>query len=216
MSTPTITLYPNALRAASHAMAKDDIRYYLNGALIEATPTETIVVSTNGHFLIVTRSVNENQLVKPVQFIMPRSIVEQICKQIRRADTNPVVITAAADDQWTVALREWSVTFTPVGGNFPAWRRVVPSTTTGEAAQFNPTYMAKVAKAVIDIGGYKRFPPVVRHNGSKGTLILPGNPTDHDFIAVVMPVQSEEAGPAVTPAWATDPEETPHGEQVPQ
>jgi len=41
----------NKLKAAAYFSARDDIRYYLNGILIESTPMQTRIVATDGHAL---------------------------------------------------------------------------------------------------------------------------------------------------------------------
>ena len=51
-----ITIDRNALKAVSRFAAIKDIRYYLQGVLIESTPLQTRLAATDGHTLAVHRA----------------------------------------------------------------------------------------------------------------------------------------------------------------
>jgi DNA polymerase-3 subunit beta len=64
----------SALRAVSALAARDDIRYYLNGVLIEASAHTTRLVGTNGHVMGIYDNIDqENELDGRVSFIVPDS-----------------------------------------------------------------------------------------------------------------------------------------------
>ena len=50
----------NAIKAVNHLSETKDIRYYLNGILVEATKTHTTLVATDGHVMGVYKNEEEN------------------------------------------------------------------------------------------------------------------------------------------------------------
>ena len=59
------------LRASLLTAATKDIRYYLNGVCIEASPTYTRLISTDGHRASIQGFKVENTIEKEIQFIVP-------------------------------------------------------------------------------------------------------------------------------------------------
>lgn len=164
------------MKAAAYCAADKDIRYYLNGVLVETTPTEQRIVATDGHCAAVLRQ----KLEQPA---LPEVIIP-----------NATIKLALGTKSATLALRfdagAWSlggVPFVPVDGKFPDYRRIIPTQATGEAAQFNVDLLAKFTKAAKALG--HKGPPIVRHNGNGGAQIqLYGR--DDEFVGVIMPLRA--------------------------
>ena len=55
-----IVINKSALKAVSRFAAKTDIRYYLVGVYVEANETETRLIATNGHTMLIHRMKAEN------------------------------------------------------------------------------------------------------------------------------------------------------------
>jgi hypothetical protein len=96
-------------------------------------------------------------------------------------------------DVWTLG----DVTFKPVDGTFPDWRRVAPTQKTisedlGKIAQFNPAYVAdmgKVAKAIAPTTRGAVALPIVHHMGPGPAFVtFPGR---EDLFALLMPMRGE-------------------------
>lgn len=141
----TLTLSPAALAIAAPFMAKKDVRYYLNGALVEANPAGgAFVVATDGHALIVVR---DAAAVVPAdtKLILPRDFVAAVLKH---AGTSPVALTLGDELAVTFAARGMTLSDTLIDGRFPDWRAVVPaSPLSGDEATFNPDLIARIAKS---------------------------------------------------------------------
>jgi len=191
-----ITLTGAMLKAALTHAAKQDVRYYLNGVLIEATARETRVVATDGHRACIIRAAAENDLgqlgVVPqiVTFIMPRDVIDAM--KIAARDLRSAAITLESTDgkEWRVSGPCSSVVFKPVDGKFPDYRRIVPEKSSGEAGHYNPDYLLDAKKALMLLTGSKQAMIRVHPNGTDAALVTGLDP---NFVGVIMPYRMHDA-----------------------
>lgn len=111
------------LERTSFAMARDDVRYYLNGILLEWTATNLRAVATDGHRLaLMDREVAEAP--EEIRVILPRKGVQELERLL--ADTEDPISLAFTPNHVRFDLP--SVTFTTklIEGRFPDYRRVIP------------------------------------------------------------------------------------------
>ena len=189
----------NKLKAAAYFSAAKDIRYYLNGILIESTPMQTRVCATDGHALFCSKDDAKGDNVDTFTGIVPNDTIKQILAwkaPYKSAADLPVVITTAADEQ----RAEWcgnTAVFKLIDGKFPDYARVVPSTVSGEASHFNPELLIRCKKAAEALSkGFYAF-----KQGGEGSAIAVFST---ESFAVVMPMRGEKADVADV-AWAREP-----------
>jgi DNA polymerase-3 subunit beta len=189
----TIHIQRNTLKAASLFMAKSDIRYYLNGVLIESSDTETRAVATDGHALLARREARKDDNDGIASFIMPDNVVSAILKwkaPHKNALDMPVIITVP-DDPKAEHRAEWCgqiVVFRPVDGKFPEYSRIIPQSLSGEAASFNADLLIKCQKAAIELGTNKNGFFAFKQNGNGGAVATFGA----DAFAVIMPLRPDK------------------------
>ncbi|WP_136065004.1 DNA polymerase III subunit beta [Modicisalibacter radicis] len=110
--------------ATSFAMAQQDVRYYLNGMLLELGHNLVRTVATDGHRLAMcTRSAEVN--VEPTQkLIVPRKGILELVRLLDGSD-EPVELTLGSNH---IRAHTGSFTFTSklVDGKFPDYERVIP------------------------------------------------------------------------------------------
>jgi DNA polymerase-3 subunit beta len=96
---PAITLQQRALRSllnrVQYAMAQQDIRYYLNGLLLETDQTALKAVATDGHRLAFASLVLPETLDKR-ESILPRKAVLELTRQLESSEA-PVTIEFGAN-----------------------------------------------------------------------------------------------------------------------
>jgi DNA polymerase-3 subunit beta len=178
----------NAL--AKHISPKSDIRAYLNGVLVEVTENGRFYVATDGHKLVTIRETRQ-ETDAIGQWIIPRDVILGI--KLQKAGRNPVE-HAELETEGAKAKLDYCGTgtvFAFVDGKFPDWRRVIPSKTSGETAQFNPDYLVAIrdcAAATIGIGKCSGL--YLAHNGNSAGLYQTG---DVNFIGVIMPLRGDRA-----------------------
>ncbi|MGX9694566.1 DNA polymerase III subunit beta family protein [Achromobacter anxifer] len=208
MTKATIQIDHTALKAACRIMAKNDIRYYLNGVYVEATKDQTLVVATDGHRLILIRTQTDNEVEDAESLIIAGDVAKRIVDGSMRS-IRQISMTRTEAGKWQIPLFKWGVelSFGTVEGLFPDWRKVVPKRTTGEPANFNPQYLADFQAAALDYFGGSRGRLgliEVSQNGRGGALVTSSR-ADDDFIGVVMPFEAGASQQAEPPAWTLTP-----------
>jgi DNA polymerase III sliding clamp (beta) subunit (PCNA family) len=198
----------NALKAVSFAMAKDNIRYYLNGMLVECNGQTVRLVATDGHrlhIMDVPPLEPENggdtiPLPKPV--IVPRSLIDWALKNSKKGQAIELTVMPVPDASPVPVLKitanVFSMTEPAIDGRFPDYLRVLPHTLSGETAQFNPAYVSDAYAAVLELadrpkGEYVAAP--LRHNGDGAALMV-----YERFAAVIAPWPTSRADKAAAPA----------------
>lgn len=123
LSLPRGTL-KHLIDATSFAMAQQDVRYYLNGMLLELRSNLVRTVATDGHRLAVCSRPAEIQVEPARKLIVPRKGVLELVRLLDDSD-EPVTLTLSASH---VRAHTGDFTFTSklVDGKFPDYERVVP------------------------------------------------------------------------------------------
>ena len=122
------TIAQNDLRqllARTHfAMAQQDVRYYLNGLLIETFPGKLRAVATDGHRLathIISAKTNADQRL---QIIIPRKGVIELMRLLEDVDQDADV--TIGNNHIRVSTDHFTFTSKLVEGRFPDYERVIP------------------------------------------------------------------------------------------
>lgn len=106
------------------AMAHQDVRYYLNGLLLELDNNRMRAVATDGHRLALADKVIELELDAVRQYIIPRKGVTEITRLLNAADGT--VKVSIGDNHLRVASGKQALTTKLVDGRFPDYERVIP------------------------------------------------------------------------------------------
>lgn len=198
-----LAIHTDTLKALLLFAAKADIRFYLNGLLIETGPLGTRAVATDG----CTMAAASLPMLgaEAATLIVPRDALEAAIKAVGKG---PVVsLEFAAGERnpdhpraVTIEAGQASIKATELDGVFPQWRRVIPAKCSGELAQFDPEYLQAVRKAQLLIQGKRAKHLGIAHNGQAAALARIGA----DFLAVVMPLRDlQPEGEA--PSWVSEP-----------
>lgn len=164
------------LAAVSLFAGKADVRYYLNGVNVEASPNETRLAATDGNSAAVARCATKN--AERFEVTIPGDTVALALKM----KSESLALERDSNDYWSLA----GIRFAPVGGKFPDYRRIIPSSFSGVAAQFNPEFTSRAGKAGKALG--HRSSPIIRHNGGNAALVQFYG--DDTFIGVLMPLNA--------------------------
>jgi DNA polymerase-3 subunit beta len=112
------------LHGASYAMAKGDVRYYLNGILLEIDPGELRLVASDGHRLALASAVLELPALGK-SCVVPCNSVAELHKLLSGGGD---VALAVSGNALRVTLADGTVFSTKlIEGKFPDWRRVLPT-----------------------------------------------------------------------------------------
>lgn len=201
----TIHVYRNKLKAAARFMAVQDIRYYLNGVLIESNPMQSRIVATDGHTLFASRDDAKGDNEGSFVGIMPADTVKTILgwkAPHKSANDTPVVLTTC-DDLAGEHRAAWAgniCVFRLIDGKFPDYARVVPATLDAGVSFFQPEYLLRCTKAAIDLNTSAKgmFAFKCAQDGAGVAVFSPQS------FAVLMPIKTDVADVADV-AWAREP-----------
>ncbi len=113
------------LEHTQFAMAQQDVRYYLNGLLLESRGPGLRAVATDGHRLALCEvPVDGEALGEGVQIIVPRKGVLELVRLL--ADSAEVVKVTVGSQAVQVVVGDVRLTSKLVDGRFPDYERVVP------------------------------------------------------------------------------------------
>jgi DNA polymerase III subunit beta len=184
------------LKAANVCVSKEESRFYLKGVCVQAIYKQVYIVATDGHRLICFKP--EITVERDFSVIIPTQTIADL-KLNKNVDIAELSISDD-DKQVTLSYCGNSMTFLPIDGAFPDWKRVIPNTISGETAQFNPLYLADFTKVLKALGSRSDIVSV-GHNGGSPAFI--GLNIDVDYVALVMPMRADV--PNQVPSWACYP-----------
>jgi len=115
----------NALERVSHAMAENDVRYYLNGMLFEIKQTGLRCVATDGHRLAMGEIAVQINSDEVEQVVVPRKSIGLISKAISLAAEVSVSI-----EKSKISINTGKVCLVSqlIEGNYPHYEKVIPKT----------------------------------------------------------------------------------------
>jgi len=186
-----------ALKAVALFCSKEETRYYLKGVNLQFRDDHVIMVATNGHYLTAMRQSLDEPLDSPIaDTIIPIELIERI-KLDKKIDMAELYI-----DGRRISITYMGATYADgaIDGSFPDWRRITPSSVSGEAAQYDASYAAIYMKAARMFD--KSAQIKIAHNGLSPALVtwLPVE-SGLDAFGVLMPIKSNGALTA-PPTWA--------------
>lgn len=123
LSIPRGTL-KHLIESTAFAMAQQDVRYYLNGMLLEMQSQLLRAVSTDGHRLAMCSRELEVNVDEPQKLIVPRKGILELSRLLDDSD-EPLSLTLGATH---IRAHTGDFTFTSklIDGKFPDYERVIP------------------------------------------------------------------------------------------
>lgn len=159
------------IERTSFAMAQQDVRYYLNGMLLEVKPDSLRVVATDGHRLAMcTRQANVEMSDSLKQAIIPRKGVLELSRLLNEPDKSVEIILGSNH----IRAKTSAFIFTSklVDGKFPDYQRVLP--TGGDKVVFGNRDELKQAFARASILSNEKYRGI-RFALSEGLLTVTAN-----------------------------------------
>lgn len=130
---PTVTVYVDAgrlkaaLKEVQYAAAKNDVRYCMNGALLEITPTYLRLVATDGHRMAIRTIEQPTQTEGSTQHILPRKALGEMVKMLETQGGDKIVHLRVSKQLAQLTCGANTLTAKLIDGQFPDYQRVIPS-----------------------------------------------------------------------------------------
>ncbi|MCB1788982.1 MAG: DNA polymerase III subunit beta [Gammaproteobacteria bacterium] len=107
------------------AMAQQDVRYYLNGLLLEIRAGRVRAVATDGHRLALCDAAFDGATGSDIQVILPRKAVIELGRLLDDGDDETAF--EISNSHIRVHLADASFTSKLIDGRFPDYERVMPN-----------------------------------------------------------------------------------------
>lgn len=112
------------LHRTAFAMAQQDVRYYLNGMLLEIDDHQLRVVATDGHRLAMNQTQIDMTQSHRLQVIIPYKAVMELMRLLKDADKT--VTVQVSHHHLRIFCEDFIFTTKLVEGRFPDYQRVIP------------------------------------------------------------------------------------------
>lgn len=109
----------------SFSMAQQDVRFYLNGMLLEVTSEHLRTVATDGHRLAICTLESGVADAERMQVIVPRKGVLEIARLLDEAGEE--VRLSLSENHMRVSHGDYSLTSRLIDGKFPDYEKVIPA-----------------------------------------------------------------------------------------
>lgn len=114
----------NLIDSTGFSMAQQDVRYYLNGMLLEIADGQLRAVSTDGHRLATSVTGVEAQEGLQHQIIVPRKGILELARLLQNGEAELRLVIGASHIRAHVG--DFTFTSKLVDGKFPDYERVIP------------------------------------------------------------------------------------------
>lgn len=112
------------IEATSFAMAQQDVRYYLNGMLLEVGSQYVRAVATDGHRLAMANMSLDVELSEGKQVIVPRKGIIELARLLSDSDAD--VEISIGQSHIFSKIGQYTFTSKLIDGKFPDYNRVIP------------------------------------------------------------------------------------------
>ena len=105
-------------------MAQQDVRYYLNGLMLELSNDQIIAVATDGHRLAFCKADVELSPSETRQVIIPRKAVNEISRLLD--DSSDEIKVSLSENHIRIEFSDVTFTSKLIDGKFPDYQQVIP------------------------------------------------------------------------------------------
>ncbi|MEM7611989.1 MAG: DNA polymerase III subunit beta [Pseudomonadota bacterium] len=170
-----VSVVHRLLNKTYFAMAQQDVRYYLNGMLIETDGGVIRAVATDGHRLALCESAVDGAALPAQQVIVPRKGVLELQRML--GDDGSLSVEMGKNH---IRISTANIRFTSklIDGRFPDYQRVIPSDTRNFLTADRDTLRTALQRAaILSNEKYRGIRLEIRDSGAK---IMAHNPEQEE------------------------------------
>ena len=165
-SSKTFTIKQGALKnlieRTAFAMAHQDVRYYLNGLMMEVTPQHIRTVATDGHRLALSKTEADIDTESSQQVIIPRKGIQELSRLLDDSEEATLSISA---NHFRVSMPGLRFTSKLIDGRFPDYERVLPKGSDKEIIMDRePLRQALSRASILSNEKYRGIRLMISHN----------------------------------------------------
>ena len=135
------------IEKTAFAMAQQDVRYYLNGMLMEVDSKQIKAAATDGHRLALSKIQHELDIEGSRQIIVPRKGVQELQRLLTRENNR--ITVSLGKNHMRVNLPNLQFTSKLIDGRFPEYQRVLPEEEGNRATMDKALFKQALTRASI-------------------------------------------------------------------
>ena len=116
----------NCIKNTAFSMAQQDVRFYLNGMLLEIGADRLSCVATDGHRLAYSQCNTEADPETPVRAIIPRKSVMELQRLLSNAEKSDNISLFVTAQHLQIQVGPVRISTKLIDGRFPDYNRVIP------------------------------------------------------------------------------------------
>jgi len=145
------------------SMAQQDVRYYLNGMLLETGGKHLRTVATDGHRLALCQAELDGEDLDEQQVIVPRKGVLELQRLLGGEGSVDIVLGA---NHVRIQLAGIRFTSKLIDGRFPEYERVIPKDSSNELSAGRDVLRGALQRtAILSNEKYRGIRLIIRDNG---------------------------------------------------
>ena len=165
----------NIIEKTAFAMAQQDVRYYLNGLLIEITAEQIKSVATDGHRLAISQIQHKSDIDNTRQIIVPRKGVQELQRLLSQQENQ--ITLSVGKNHIRAKLPNLQFTSKLIDGRFPEYQRVLPEEEGNRAKMDKTAFKQALTRAsILSNEKYKGVRLIFENN----KLIIQANNPEHE------------------------------------
>jgi DNA polymerase-3 subunit beta len=172
---PAATLQ-KAFAKTTFAMAQQDVRYYLNGLLLEFDNNVLRTVASDGHRLAIFQEALDKDLATVRQIIVPRKGILEFARLL--GDSDAEVVIAISPNNVRVSLGHVQFFAKLIEGRFPDYQRVIPQELTRRVRV--DKNLLKGALNRVAVLSNEKFKSISLEIASGAVMVLKAHNPDHE------------------------------------
>jgi DNA polymerase-3 subunit beta len=122
----TADVLHKCIRNTAFSMAQQDVRFYLNGMLLEIGADRLSCVATDGHRLAYAQCDTDAEPETPVRAIIPRKSIGELQRLLGGVDAAEPVTLLVTSQHLQVQVGGVRLSTKLIDGRFPDYNRVIP------------------------------------------------------------------------------------------
>lgn len=119
----------NLLEKTAFSMAEQDVRYYLNGLLIETKENMLYAVGADGHRLAISKTELDAPGTKNIRIVVPRKSILELLRLLGAHPPETEVTLNISDNHLKIEIGDIVLTTRLLEGRFPDYNSVFPKET---------------------------------------------------------------------------------------
>jgi len=175
------------LEKTAFAMAQQDVRYYLNGCLLECGDGKIRTVATDGHRLAKSEIVFEGEIKNSSQSVLPRKAVLELMRFLQEDQQATLQINP---NHARVHGSGWVFTTKLIDGRFPDYEKVIPDSLATHLVVDRETIQDVLSRIAILTNEKFRG---VRINLKSGVMTVSANNPEQEEAVDELPVEYDGA-----------------------